>query len=99
MKTVSLTVPTPLRQYTDGHESVEVRARTVAEALSQLVARYPALRRHLYGEDGGLRRFVNVYLNNEDIRYLGEGEESGLSEGDEIRIVPSIAGGATASGS
>jgi adenylyltransferase/sulfurtransferase len=78
---------------------VEVEASTVAEALSQLAARHSALKRHLYGEDGRLRSFVNVYLNDEDIRYLADGQETGLRAGDEIRIVPSIAGGvATATG-
>jgi adenylyltransferase/sulfurtransferase len=65
----------------------------VSEALSQLTSRYSELRRHLYAEDGSLRSFVNIYLNEEDIRYLEEGVDAGVEAGDEIRIIPSIAGG------
>ncbi|MEE9132000.1 MAG: molybdopterin-synthase adenylyltransferase MoeB [Gemmatimonadota bacterium] len=94
MKTISVIVPTPLRQYTEGRDKIEVEAGTVAQALGQLTSRHSALRRHLYTEDGSLRSFVNIYLNDEDIRYLEDGEETGVGDGDEIRIVPSIAGGA-----
>lgn len=93
MMRVAVIVPTPLRQYTEGRDTVEVNAGSVAEALFELTARYATLRRHLYTEDGRLRRFVNIYLNDEDIRYLEDGAESGVKPGDEIRIVPSIAGG------
>ncbi|KPK81943.1 MAG: molybdenum cofactor biosynthesis protein MoeB [Gemmatimonas sp. SM23_52] len=96
---IAIIVPTPLRQYTEGRDTVEVDARNVAEALSNLTARYAPIRRHLYGEDGRLRSFVNIYLNDEDIRYLEGRAETGVKPGDEIRIVPSIAGGvATALG-
>lgn len=85
-------IPTPLRQYADKQPAVEVRAGTVGEALSHLVSRHPDLRRHLYNEEGKLRAFVNVYLNDEDVRYLQK-EATIVREGDTISIVPSIAGG------
>jgi adenylyltransferase/sulfurtransferase len=71
---------------------VNVKGSTVAEALSGLVSQHPDLRRHLYTEDGKLRAFVNVYLNDEDVRYLQK-EATAVSDGDDISIVPSIAGG------
>jgi MoaD family protein len=86
-------IPTPLRQYVDKQSTVEVKCTTVGEAMSALVAKYPDLRRHLYTEDGKLRAFVNLYLNDEDIRYLQK-EATAVKEGDNISIVPSIAGGA-----
>ena len=86
-------IPTPLRQYAGKQSAVNVTANSIADALSDLVAQHPELRRHLYTEDGKLRAFVNVYLNDEDIRYLQK-EATALSDGDNISIVPSIAGGA-----
>ena len=85
-------IPTPLRQYAGKQPAVEVRASTVGEALSGLVTRHPELRRHLYTDDGKLRAFVNVYLNDEDVRYLQK-EATAVKETDSISIVPSIAGG------
>lgn len=85
-------IPTPLRQYAGKKAAVEVNGGTVAEALNSLVSQHPDLRRHLYTEDGKLRAFVNVYLNDEDIRYL-EKEATQVKESDNISIVPSIAGG------
>ncbi|HYL14062.1 MAG TPA: ubiquitin-like small modifier protein 1 [Terriglobales bacterium] len=85
-------IPTPLRQYADKHATVEVKAGTVGEALTGLVSKHPDLRRHLYTEDGKLRAFVNVYLNDEDIRYLQK-EGTAVKDNDSISIVPSIAGG------
>lgn len=85
-------IPTPLRQYAGKQASVEVRSGTVADALSDLLRQHPDLRRHLYNEDGRLRAFVNVYLNDEDVRYLQK-EATPVNEGDTISIVPSIAGG------
>ncbi|MGD2217785.1 MAG: molybdopterin-synthase adenylyltransferase MoeB [Gemmatimonadales bacterium] len=93
MNQITVIVPAPLRQFTEGRDSVTVDAGTVAQALSELTSRYGALRRHLYADDGQLRDFVNIYLNGEDIRYLEDREDAGLTVGDEIRIVPSIAGG------
>jgi adenylyltransferase/sulfurtransferase len=85
-------IPTPLRQYAGKQSAVDVKATSIADALSDLVAQHPELRRHLYTEDGKLRAFVNVYLNDEDIRYLQK-EDTLVSESDTISIVPSIAGG------
>ena len=85
-------IPTPLRQYAGKNSTVEVKGSTVAEALANLTAQYGDLRRHLYTDDGKLRAFVNVYLNDEDIRYLQK-ENTPTKEGDSLSIVPSIAGG------
>lgn len=89
---VKVHIPTPLRQYAGKQAAVEVKAGTVSDALANLVAQHPDLRRHLYTEDGKLRAFVNVYLNDEDIRYLQK-EATTVRESDTISIVPSIAGG------
>ncbi|MGZ7103780.1 MAG: ubiquitin-like small modifier protein 1 [Candidatus Angelobacter sp.] len=86
-------IPTPLRQYVGKQASVEVKGTTVGEAMNALVAQHPDLKKHLYTEDGKLRAFVNLYVNDEDIRYLQK-EATALNEGDNISIVPSIAGGA-----
>jgi MoaD family protein len=86
-------IPTPLRQYVGKQTSVDVQGATVGEAMSALVAKHPDLRKHLYTEDGTLRAFVNLYVNDEDIRYLQK-EATALNDGDNISIVPSIAGGA-----
>ena len=72
--------------------SVDVQGSTVGEAMNALVAQHPDLRKHLYTEDGKLRAFVNLYVNDEDIRYLQK-EATALKDGDNISIVPSIAGG------
>jgi adenylyltransferase/sulfurtransferase len=89
---MKILLPTPLRQYSNRQPSVELSASTVGEALSGLVTQHPELRRHLYNEDGKLRAFVNVYLNDEDVRYL-EKEATPVGDSDTISIVPSIAGG------
>lgn len=86
-------IPTPLRPYADRQPVVEVQGTTVAQGLAQLLARHPELRRHLYADDGRLRAFVNLYLNDEDIRYLDR-EATAVKDGDTLSIVPSIAGGA-----
>jgi molybdopterin converting factor small subunit len=86
-------IPTPLRQYVGKQSTIEVKGATVGEAMSDLVAQHPELRRHLYADDGRLRAFVNLYVNDEDIRYLQK-EATAVAEGDSISIVPSIAGGA-----
>jgi adenylyltransferase/sulfurtransferase len=85
-------IPTPLRPYTDQKDTVEVDGSTVGELLASLTARYGDLRRHLYSDDGKLRSFVNVYVNDDDIRYL-EREATALKSGDVVSIVPSVAGG------
>src|ERR1700689_491073 len=85
-------IPTPLRQYAGKQPTVEVKAGTVAEALSGLVSKHPELKRHLYTDDGKLRSFVNVYVNDEDVRYLQK-EATAVNDSDIISIGPSIAGG------
>jgi len=85
-------IPTPLRPFTDKHESVEVNGGTVGELLADLTKKYEGLRKHLYADDGRLRNFVNVYLNDEDIRYLQK-EKTPVKPGDSLSIVPSVAGG------
>ena len=87
-------LPTPLRPYADGAATIDVGGATVSDALAELVARHPQLRRHLYDDSGRVRSFVNLYRNDEDVRYL-EKEETALAEGDSLSIVPSIAGGAS----
>jgi molybdopterin converting factor small subunit len=86
-------VPTPLRAYTGGQPTVSVPGATVGEALEQLTGAYPDLRQHLYTGEGKLRSFVNIYLNDDDIRYLPQKESTSTEESDELTIIPSIAGG------
>jgi sulfur-carrier protein adenylyltransferase/sulfurtransferase len=86
-------IPTPLRPYTGERDAVELEGQTVGELLAALTAEYSALRPHLYAEDGRLRSFVNVYVNDEDIRYLAR-DATPLQPGDTVSIVPSVAGGA-----
>ncbi len=85
-------IPTPLRQYTDKAEVLELEGSTVQELLQNLTQRYSTLKKHLYSEDGRLRSFVNIYVNDEDIRYLQK-EATKVTEKDVVSIVPSIAGG------
>jgi len=89
---VTVLIPTPLRQYTGKKESVVVEATTVGEALQKLTSDYGDLRRHLFTDEGKLRNFVNVYLGDEDIRFLQK-EQTPLRDQDVLSIVPSIAGG------
>src|SRR3954462_1724080 len=88
-------IPTPLRPYVDKQESVEVAGGTVREALANLISTHGDLRKHLYNDEGKLRSFVNIYLNDEDIRYLQK-EDTALQSGDALSIIPSVAGGAPA---
>ncbi len=92
MVTMKILVPTTLRQYAGRQPAVDVEATTVGEALNALTSTYPDLRKHLYSDDGKLRAFVNVYLNDEDIRYLQK-DQTAVKNGDTLSIVPSIAGG------
>jgi adenylyltransferase/sulfurtransferase len=89
---IKILIPTPLRPYAGSKSIIEVNAQTVGEALGDLVTRHPDLRKHLFSEDGKLRSFVNVYLNDEDIRYLSK-DATPVKETDTISIVPSVAGG------
>lgn len=90
---VKVMIPTPLRAYAGKQESVEVQAVTVGEALAELTGKFAELKKHLFSDDGRLRSFVNVYVNDEDIRYLQK-DQTAVKAGDTISIVPSIAGGA-----
>jgi molybdopterin converting factor small subunit len=89
---IKVIIPTPLRPYAGKRDSTEVKASTVGEALSRLTTEFGDLRKHLFTEEGKLRSFVNVYVNDEDIRYLAK-ENTPTKDGDTISIVPSIAGG------
>lgn len=85
-------IPTPLRQYTDKKDSVEVAGASVSEILGALTTQFPDLRKNLYTDEGKLRSFVNVYVNDEDIRYLDK-DKTAVAATDTVTIVPSIAGG------
>src|SRR5690242_4785825 len=85
-------IPTPLRPYAGKQAAVELVGTTVGEALSVLTTQHPDLRRHLFTDEGKLRSFVNVYVNDEDIRYL-QRENTPVSDADTLAIVPSVAGG------
>jgi adenylyltransferase/sulfurtransferase len=85
-------IPTPLRQFSDRKDAVEVGGATVGEALAALTAAHPDMKQSLFNDEGKLRSFVNVYVNDEDIRFL-EKDKTSVSAGDTISIVPSIAGG------
>lgn len=89
---VTIVIPTPLRQFAGGQSEIEIEANTAGEALEQLTTRHADLRKHLYNDGGNLRNFVNVYVGDEDIRDL-DGLETEVKSGNEILIVPSIAGG------
>jgi molybdopterin converting factor small subunit len=90
---VTITIPTALRQYADGKSSVSHDAETVGGLLRALVEQHPALGKHLYSDAGKLRTFVNIYVGDEDIRYL-DGEDTPLRDGETVSIIPAIAGGA-----
>ena len=87
-----LHIPTPLRPYTDGNSEIELQASDVAGAMEQLIALHPSLKPHLYNDDGQLRPFVNLFLNQENIKDL-QGLDTRLSEADRLMLIPSIAGG------
>jgi len=89
---ITIEIPTAFRRFTDGAPRLETAATTVAGALNELVQRFPALSRHVRDDEGQIRQFINVYLNDEDIRFLS-GEASPLKDGDKLLLVPSIAGG------
>jgi len=88
----TLKIPTPLRQYTHGQAEVAVSGSNVAAAMRSLVEQFPALEQHLYNGDGEMRAFVNLFLGEDNTRDL-QGLETPLSEGDTLRLIPSIAGG------
>jgi len=85
-------IPTPLRKLTNNEELVEITAATVGEAIDELQTRFPGIQERLVDDHGEVRRFVNVYVNEEDIRFL-QNRATPLKDGDEISIIPAIAGG------
>jgi molybdopterin synthase sulfur carrier subunit len=89
---IKVRIPTPLRPLTRGQGEIEAKATSVAELIEQLEAVHPGMKDRLCDGSGDLRRFVNVYVNEEDIRFLN-GKETLLKDGDEVSIVPAIAGG------
>ena len=89
---MTIYIPTPLRPYAADQASVEIQATTIAEALASLTSSHPQLRNHLFAE-GKLRAFVNLYLNDEDVRYLPAKEATSVTAADTLSIIPSIAGG------
>src|SRR3954468_14710585 len=86
-------IPTPLRPFTDKKDAVEAEGKTVGELLADLTTKHSGLKTHLYNQDGKLRSFVNIYVNDEDIRYLQK-EQTPINTGDTVSIIPSVAGGA-----
>ncbi len=90
--TVSIRIPTPLRKFTAGQETVDVEGTTVGEALSNLTESHPDLGAKIFGDNGEVRRFVNIFANDEDIRFQ-DSLDTELSDGDQVSIVPAIAGG------
>ncbi|MDB6112311.1 MAG: molybdopterin synthase subunit MoaD [Pedosphaera sp.] len=88
----TIRIPTPLRKLTNNEEVVEVDAATIGAAIVELQSRYPGIKERLMDENGEVRRFVNVYVNEEDIRFL-QNQQTPLKDGDEVSIIPAIAGG------
>lgn len=89
----TIKIPTPLRAYTGGEAQISVEGSTIGEALNDLVEQYPDLKQHLFN-DGELRNFVNIFLGDEDVRFM-DGLDTEIEAGDNLRIIPSIAGGST----
>lgn len=90
---MTIFIPTPLRQFANGQDKIEVAAPTVQGALDALTLDRPELRKHLFTPEGKMRAFVNVYLNDEDVRYLPQKEDTAVTDVDTLSIIPSIAGG------
>jgi len=89
---IKIIIPTPLKQFAENRDSVKLSGQNIGELLDNLMQEFPNMKKHLYSEDGKIRNFVNIYVNDEDIRYL-EKSETRLKEGDVISIIPSVAGG------
>jgi len=89
---VKIRIPTPLRKLTNEAEVVDINAATVGAAVTELQRQFPGIQERLVDEAGGIRRFVNVYVNEEDIRFL-QNLDTPLKDGDEVSIIPAIAGG------
>ncbi|HEY6446297.1 MAG TPA: MoaD/ThiS family protein [Acidobacteriaceae bacterium] len=90
---MKIEIPTTLRAFAGNQASVTVNANTVSQALTTLMEQFPDFRKHLYTPEGKLRSFVNLYLNDDDVRYLPQREETEVGENDTLSIIPSIAGG------
>ena len=89
---VLVRIPTPLQRYTKNQSEVEVEGRTVQEVIDHLDQSFPGVRERLCDDQEAIRRFINLYLNEEDIRFM-DGEKTGVKDGDELAIIPAIAGG------
>ncbi len=89
---VEVRIPTVFRKFTDGKDVVELEPGTIADLVDQLDSRYPGMKRQLLTDDGGLHRFVNVYVNDDDVRYLDK-LDTKIGDNDEISILPAVAGG------
>ncbi|TFH37591.1 MAG: MoaD/ThiS family protein [Anaerolineales bacterium] len=89
---VTIRIPTPLRAYTNGLKVIEIEGDTVASALESLCTQYPGVKPHLFDDQGIIRSYVNLFVNDEDIRTL-KGQDTPISPGDRLMIIPSIAGG------
>jgi molybdopterin synthase sulfur carrier subunit len=89
---VSVRVPTPLRKFTNGADQIQAQGVTVEELVEDLEQRFPGIKERICDEEGQIRRFVNIYVNGDDIRFL-KNLQTTLKEGDELSIVPAIAGG------
>jgi len=89
---IRVRIPTPLRRFTGGSEEVNVSAANVAALVNDLERQYPGIKERICDEEGKVRRFVNLYVNGDDIRFLSE-LETPVKDGDEVSIVPAIAGG------
>ena len=89
---ITVRIPTPLRRLTDGADSVETDSANVEDAIENLEAQYPGIRERVIDDSGELHRFVNIYVNGEDIRFV-DGLKTSIKDGDEVSIVPAVAGG------
>ena len=90
---ITVRIPTPLRRVTDGQDKVDTEGATLRQIIDSMESQYPGIKERICDEDGNLRNFVNVYVNGEDVRFL-DGVDSATGDGDEISIVPAVAGGA-----
>lgn len=88
----SVRIPTPLRKLTSDKDEVNISAANIGQLIDEMESQYPGIKSRLCDESGNVRRFINLYVNNEDIRFL-KGKETALNEGDIVSIIPAIAGG------
>jgi len=89
---IEVQIPTPLRPQTDGQDTIAANGATVQAVLADVIARFPALKDRLFDEAGQPRRFINLFINDEDIRFL-DGVETAVKDGDSLAIIPAVAGG------